>query len=58
MTEAIAIAILGAVFNAGVMWGMLRAVLSRVNRAEKSCDRAHKRIDDFLGREFRAGGTD
>lgn len=58
MTEAVVIAFLGAVFNAGVMWGVLRSVLSRVERAEHAGDRAHRRIDDLLGRDLRAGGTD
>lgn len=47
MTEAVAIAILGAVFNAGIIWGTMRAWIGRVERVEKSVDRAHARIDEL-----------
>lgn len=52
MTDAILIAALGAVFNAGVMWASLKFILWRQDRTEKEtkavrliAERAHSRID-------------
>ena len=48
MTDALLVALAGAIFNAGVMWGTLRAIVGRVKRAEESGVRAHDRIDKHL----------
>ena len=47
MTDALIVAALGAVFNAGVIWGSLRAWTGRIENAEKSANRAHQRIDNL-----------
>ena len=55
MSEAVIIAIMVAVFNAGVLWGTLRQIIGRMERSERSADRAHSRIDELT---LRVGGTD
>lgn len=47
MTEAIIVAILGAMFNTGVMWGTLKALIWRIENAEKVAHAAHNRIDNL-----------
>ena len=54
MTDAILIAVLGAVFNAGVIWGTITALNARMLRMEQSLDVAHKRID-YIGIRKRRG---
>lgn len=45
MSDAILIAILGAVFNAGVLWGTMTAINYRLQRNEQRTDQAHERIN-------------
>lgn len=47
MSDAVLIAILGAAFNAGVLWGTMTAINSRIARLEHSADRAHDRINSI-----------
>ena len=48
MSDALLVALLGAVFNAGLTVGMVRAWISRTIRNEKETARAHGRIDGIL----------
>lgn len=47
MSDAVLIAILGAAFNAGVLWGTMTAINVRLARNEQSTDRAHERINQL-----------
>lgn len=52
MSEAILIALLGAVFNAGVLWGTMQAFTYRLKRTEQRADDHEKRLREL---EVRAG---
>lgn len=47
MSDAVLIAVIGAIFNAGMVWGTIKALLLRIDGAEKSTVRAHQRIDEL-----------
>jgi len=48
VSDALIVAILGAAFNAGVVWGTLRGIVGRVRAIEADTARAHSRIDDHI----------
>lgn len=50
MSDTILTAILGAVFNAGILWGTLKAWTWRIEHAQRTADSAHKRLDDHIGK--------
>lgn len=51
MSEAVLIALLGAVFNAGVLWGTMQAFRYRLTRVEKRTENNERRLNRV---EFRA----
>jgi hypothetical protein len=53
VTDAVIIAILGAVFNAGVIYGTMRGVIWRLKHNEEETARAHVRLDHHLERRTR-----